>query len=357
MKGTLLLTLGVWTIAAMACGAAWGGSDGPGLDRWPAAKANAWYAALPWMVGCNFIPSTAINQLEMWQADTFDPKAIDRELGWAEGFGFNTVRVYLHDLAWEADAEGFKKRIDTFLGLAAKHGIRPFFVFFDDCWNENPTIGKQPEPIPSVHNSGWLQSPGKGVVNAPEAWGRLEGYVKGIVEAFAEDQRILFWDLYNEPGNSGQGIKSLPLLEKAFAWARAAKPAQPLSVGLWTGNRRLNEFQLEASDIVTFHNYNGTDSLSSQIAELKQHGRPIFCTEWLRRGHSDVATNLPIFKKEQVGCCNWGLVAGKTQTIWGWGTEEGAPEPELWFHDLLKQDGTPFDPKEKALFVELTARK
>jgi hypothetical protein len=344
-------------LSMMAADLAGGAGVSADAERWPAEKANAWYEALPWLVGCNFIPSNAINQLEMWQKDTFDPELIDQELGWAVGLGFNTVRVYLHDLAWEADAAGFKERVDKFLEIANGHGIRPAFVIFDDCWNDNAKVGPQPKPIPSVHNSGWLQSPGLGIVNDPEQWGRLELYVKDVVGTFGQDERILFWDLYNEPGNNGQGAKSLPLVKKVFEWARAAGPTQPLTVGTWFNNEELNEYQLKASDIITFHNYHDAANLRHRIARMKTHGRPLICTEWLRRGGSDVATHLPIFKEGNVGCYNWGLVSGKTQTIWGWGTKKGAPEPELWFHDLLRQDGTPFDAKEKALFVELTARK
>lgn len=329
---------------------------GAEISRWPEEQANQWYSKQPWLVGCNFIPSTAINQLEMWQADTFDIKTIDRELKWASELGMNTVRVYLHDLAWESDAEGFKKRIAEFLVIAEKHGIRPAFVLFDDCWNANPKIGKQPDPIPGVHNSGWLQSPGKAVVNNPASWPRLERYTKDIIGTFAKDQRILFWDLYNEPGNSKQGTKSLPLLKISFKWARAVNPTQPLSAGVWSRSRELNDYQLAASDIITFHNYGSAKSLSTQIHSLKKHGRPVICTEWLRRGHSDAAPCLPIFKSKQVGCYNWGLVSGKTQTIYAWGTKKGAPEPKTWFHDLLKKDGTPFDPKEASLFRELTKR-
>lgn len=327
------------------------------MNRWTAEKANQWYGKQPWLVGCNFIPSTAINQLEMWQSDTFDPASIDRELKWASDLGMNTVRVYLHDMAWDADAKGFKNRIEEFLGIAEKYGIRTMFVLFDDCWNSNPKIGKQPEPVPSVHNSGWLQSPGKSVVNNPESWPRLERYVKDVIGTFARDKRILLWDLYNEPGNSGQESRSLPLLKKAFEWARAANPDQPLSAVIWFGNRELNDFQLAASDVITFHNYHDAGKLSAEIRDLKKHGRAVICTEWLRRGHSEVNACLPIFKKENVGCYNWGLVSGKTQTIYAWGTKKDAPEPQRWFHDLLRKDGSPFDPKETALFREITRRK
>jgi hypothetical protein len=328
------------------------------MKRWSQEKANSWYAQLPWLVGCNFIPSTAINQLEMWQEDTFDSETIEKELGWAAGIGFNTVRVYLHDLAWEADAEGFKRRIDRFLEIAARNGIKPLFVIFDDCWNADPEIGPQPEPVPSVHNSGWLQSPGLAIVNNPECWERLGRYVVDVVGAFAQDDRILMWDLYNEPGNSGNGAKSLPLVKQVFEWAGHTDPSQPLTAGVWAAFPELDDFQVAASDVITFHNYEPADHVSQQIAELGQDGRPLICTEWMARSRGSlVETNLPIFQQENVSCINWGLVAGKTNTIWPWGTEEGAPEPDLWFHDLFRRDGTPYSEKEIALFKKLTSER
>lgn len=333
--------------------------------RWSVEKANDWYARQPWLVGCNFIPSSAINQLEMWQAETFDPATIEHELSWAAGIGFNTVRTYLHDLAWEADANGFKQRIDCFLDLAFRHGIRPILVIFDDCWNSNPRIGVQPAPKPGIHNSGWMQSPGVDAVNqGPSAWGPLEDYVKDVLSTFADDERILLWDLYNEPGNSKNGAKSLPLLMAVFEWARAINPSQPLTAGLWFKNEKLNNFQLAASDIITFHHYWEPDKLEREIARLKAYGRPVICTEWLARTcGSRVSTNLPVFAKEKVGCLNWGLVAGKTNTIYPW-KEVVDPsqvlnlhvEPEPWFHDLLRPDGTPYDMSEIETFRRFTCR-
>jgi len=339
-------------------------------QRWSIEKSNEWYAHQPWLVGCNFIPSNAINQLEMWQAETFDPATIDRELGWAAGIGFNTVRTYLHDLAWEADASGFKQHINTFLDVASRHGIRPILVIFDDCWNPNPKLGVQPAPKPGVHNSGWAQSPGLDVVNrGPSGWDRLERYVKDVIVSFAEDGRILLWDLYNEPGNSGNGEKSLPLVGSVFGWARSVNPSQPLSVGLWFGNKKLNDFQLSASDVITYHNYSPADNLERQIAELKQHGRPLICTEWMARTRGSlVRTNLPVFAREKVGCLNWGLVAGKTNTIYPWISTisilnprrwfrpKMATEPKVWFHDLFRTDGTPYDKTEFELFKKYTER-
>ena len=327
--------------------------------RWSREKANQWYDDQPWLVGVNFLPSTAINQLEMWQEASFDPTTIDRELGWAADFGVNTVRVYLHDLAWEVDPEGFLNRMDQFLDIAASHGIKPNFVFFDDCWNPTAETGPQPEPKPGVHNSGWVQSPVAAEKDKPENWGRLQAYVTAVVTRFADDDRVLYWDVYNEPGNSGRQIKSLPLLEKAFAWVRATKPSQPVTAGIWNwsaGFEELNAYQKAHSDIITFHQYHSLEDLERYTHEMQALGRPVICTEWMARTKgSRVETHLPFLKSENVGAINWGLVNGKSNTIYPWGSKEGGPEPELWFHDLLHKDGSAYMPSEIEVFKKLTA--
>ena len=177
------------------------GADKPG--RWTEAQANAWYTQHGWLVGSNYIPATASNELEMWQEDTFDPKRIDLELSWAESIGLNTMRVFLHDLVWQQDAKAFTSRIDTFLQIASKHHIKPIFVLFDSCWDPAPHLGPQSPPVPGVHNSRWVQSPGAAALDDPAQYPRLEAYVRGIVKAFAHDQRVLAWDVWNGMGLPG----------------------------------------------------------------------------------------------------------------------------------------------------------
>ena len=331
-----------------------------GQTPWTPSKASEWYRGLPWIVGCNYTPSSAVNSLEMWQGGTFDAEMIARELSWAAAAGLNGVRVFLHSLVWEADAEGLKHRVDTFLRIADQHDLSTLFVLFDDCWGEDPTLGPQPDPVPGVHNSRWVQCPGAAVVTDADAWPRLEGYVSDMVGAYADDERILAWDLYNEPGNGSLGDRSLPLLSSAFEWARAAGPSQPLTAGIWSGDRAtrdLNALQLQASDVITFHSYDDQGAVLRQIDRLKAQRRPLICTEWLARtAGSPVFTHLSLFKREKVGCYAWGLVAGRTQTIYAWGSKEGAPAPKTWFHDLFAADGTPYDPKEIDLFRRLTGR-
>ncbi len=332
--------------------------------QWSAQKAKNWYTQQPWLVGCNFSPSTAINQLEMWQADTFDPDTIDRELGWAASIGMNTARVYLHDLLWTQDSEGFLERIDLFLDICKKHNIRPMFVLFDSCWNPHPKLGKQPEPKPHLHNSGWVQSPHIDVIKNPERIDTLEPYVKGVLGRFKDDVRVLMWDLYNEPGNKQEDHESLVLLKKVFKWARQVNPSQPLTTGLWEGDwqkdklSELNKYMLDHSDVITFHAYHGLDRTKEKFNNLKPYGRPLLCTEYMARTVGSMFTeHLPYFKENHIGAYNWGLVAGKTQTQYPWESlrKDFTAEPEVWFHDIFRPDGTPYDTAEIELFKKLTA--
>jgi hypothetical protein len=326
--------------------------------RWSRERAQAWAKRQPWLVGCNFIPSTAINQLEMWQADTFDAATIDRELGLAAGVGMNVVRVYLHNLVWEEDAAGLKQRIGRFLEMADRHRIRVVFVLFDSCWNDHPKTGKQPAPKPGVHNSGWVRSPGTARLFDSRTWGGLEGYTKDVLGTFGRDARVLAWDLFNEPSNSGYLDAAVPLLKAVFAWAREADPDQPLTVGLWNDHPLSNAVMLDQSDVVTFHDYDGPDKLEAHILDLKKTGRPLICTEYMARTRGSLfETALPVFKRHGVGAINWGLVKGKTNTIFAWDAPmPDKDEPPVWFHDVFRPDGTPYSASEIAFLKSITAR-
>ncbi len=310
-----------------------------------------------WLRGANFIPSTAINQLEFWQEETFDPETIDRELGWAEKTGFNCMRVYLHHLAWEVDKPGFKNRINEYLTIAEKHNIGTIFVFFDDCWNPTYSAGEQPDPKPGVHNSGWVRDPGDLLSTWPDLIHVLEAYVKDILETFRNDKRIILWDLYNEPGNSGYRNKSLPLLQSVFQWARQVNPSQPVSSGVWNNALSdLNKFQLENSDIITYHNYNNEIDHQQAIDTLKKYNKPMICTEYMARRNNSLFSNImPILKEQGIGAINWGLVEGKSNTKYAW--DEPIPdgsEPDLWFHEVFRKDGTPYKQEEINIIKALT---
>jgi hypothetical protein len=347
--------------------------------KWTEQKANDWYKNQPFLVGANFNPANAINELEMWQADTFDPQRIDLELGWAAKIGMNTMRVYLHDLLWKQDSVGFTRRLNQFLTIADKHHIKPIFVIFDSCWDPYPALGRQREPRPGIHNSGWVQSPGAVALTDPSHYPRLEAYVKGLVGAFKNDKRILAWDVWNEPDNtngssygSSEPINKVELTNKlllqAFAWARSANPSQPLTSGVWKGDYSSDakldptqRIQLENSDIITFHNYDNGESFERSIKWLQRYNRPILCTEYMARGNnSTFQGSLPVAKKYKVAAINWGLVGGKSQTFLPWDSWEKpyvGREPKIWFHEVFRIDGTPYMQSEVDLIMELTGKK
>lgn len=345
---------------------------------WTKEQANTWYGQQPWLVGCNYAPATAINQLEMWQAETFDTATINKELGWAASIGMNTIRVFLHDLLYQQDSAGLFNRMDIFLDIAARHNIKVMFVLFDSVWDPFPKLGKQREPKPHVHNSGWVQSPGHDALKDSTQYPRLEAYVKGVVQHFANDNRVLVWDVWNEPDNinpgsygtvelKNKGLIVAPLLQKVFEWSRSVNPSQPLTSGIWIGDwsshdslKVWEKIQLAQSDVISFHNYNEPAELEKRILQLQRYGKPLLNTEYMSRGNgSFFEGSLPIFKKHKVAAYNWGLVAGKTNTIYPWDSWDKAytAEPELWFHDIFRQDGTPYKQSEVDFIKKMTTGK
>ncbi|MDX3909652.1 MAG: cellulase family glycosylhydrolase [Sphingobium sp.] len=348
-------------------------------ERWTPEAAHAWFDAQPWLVGCNFTPSYAINQLEMWQPETFRPDLIESELRLAASIGMNAVRVYLHDLLWVQDAPGFLDRVDQFLEIADRHGIRAMLVLFDSCWDPEPALGPQRAPRDGVHNSGWVQSPGMPVLADGGEHGRLENYVKGVVGRFGQDPRVLAWDIWNEPDNGpevalcdpimlrAKAQLVVPLMISAFGWARSCDPIQPLTSGIWLGDwsapdlfSPIQREQTSQSDVISFHNYGTAEDFVTRVKWLKAMGRPLLCTEFMARpAGSTFQAILPPAKEHNVGAFCWGLVKGKTQTHLPWENWD-CPLPDVsadtWFHDIFDEMGVPHDPAEVELLSALTAR-
>ncbi|WP_156686648.1 cellulase family glycosylhydrolase [Mycobacterium sp. Marseille-P9652] len=373
LKSPLLLAGGT-VLARAPRAAAQPPRNSPQSSRWSPERANTWYQAQGWLVGVNYITSSAVNQLEMFQPETFDPRRIDTELDWARANGFNTVRVFLHDLLWAADHRGFLSRLSQFVDIAARHGIKPLFVLFDSCWDPFPQSGPQRPPRPGVHNSAWVQGPGAQRIDDAAYAQTLRGYVTGVLTQFRSDDRVLGWDLWNEPDNPSRYYRAAErpdkldrvadLLPQVFGWARAVGPSQPLTSAVWDGEwadpaRRsvIAGIQLDNSDILTFHSYGHPAEFEARIAELAPQGRPVVCTEYMARPlGSTVQGILPIAKRYNVGAFNWGLVAGKTQTYFPWDSWEHpfTGMPDLWFHDLLGPDGRPFRDAELETIRQLS---
>jgi len=361
--------LGIIILLLIACSAT--KEEAVNYERWTEEKVNEWFTDIGWLVGTNFNPSTAINQLEMWQAETFDPETIDRELGWAASIGMNSMRVFLHNLLWEQDPDGFLERIDQYLEISHSHGISTMPVLFDGVWDPEPALGPQREPYPHRHNSGWVQSPGNAALLDTTSFSKLEEYVKGVMTHFNDDERIVFWDLFNEPENFSARYDILPnkaevslrLLKRTMKWAREVNPSQPITAGVWGSfledkpMTEISKFMVSQSDVISFHCYDNVDILRRQVEWLETLNRPIFCTEYLARGRNCTFEDfLPVFKEHKIGAYNWGLVAGKTQTQYPWKSWDSVftEEPELWHHEVFRPDGSPYRQEEVDLINELT---
>lgn len=347
--------------------------------RWPAEKAHDWMNRNGWLVGCNYIPSNAINQLEMWQAETFSPDLINKELGWAASLGFNTIRVFLHNLLWNQDPDGFLQRIDTFLEIAYSHNIRTMLVLFDAVWDPFPKLGIQPKPKHNVHNSGWVQSPGYDTLNNPDSYDSLHDYVQGIVSQFKDDERVLIWDLYNEPDNMNlasykdddyvmhKAELSMALLKKTINWVRVINPTQPITMAPWQNDwscdtriTALDNYMFSHSDIVSFHCYENREGTEKRILDIKRYGRPMLCTEYMARPFDSTFQEiLPLFQQYGIGAYNWGFVAGKSQTHCPWDSWQirYENEPELWFHDIFRENGAAYIQEEVNFLKDLLKKE
>ncbi len=363
------------TASMLAIAAALTASPAEARPQWTKAEATAWYAGQPWLVGSNYVPASAINQLEMWQAATWDPERIDHEMALAQGIGMNTMRVFLHDMVWKQDPAGYRKRIDQFLTIAKRHGIRPLFVLFDSVWDPDPKLGPQHPPVPGVHNSGWVQGPGLPGLRDRSRYGDYKAYVEGVVGAFAKDDRVLGWDVWNEPDNPADQYKGQEgkeplvraLLPQVYEWARAANPTQPLTSGVWWHDdwspgaalTPMEQIQLSQSDVISFHDYNWPETFERRIRQLQPYGRPILCTEYMARGNgSTFDGSLPVGKRYNVAMFNWGFVDGKTQTRLPWDSWQKPyvlSEPTIWFHEVFRADGTPYRQAEVDLIRRTAA--
>ena len=348
--------------------------------RWTEERAWQWHNENGWMVGTNFNPSTSINQLEFWQEDTYDQETIERELEWSAELGMNMHRVYLHNLLWDQDSIGFLKRVDTYLEISESKGIKTLLVLLDDVWHPIPKLGNQPEPIPFVHNSGWVQAPGSKILGDSSRHNELKNYIKGVITHFSDDKRVMGWDLYNEPDNvspddpkypeRGPEVKekhiySLSLLKKTFRWAREVNPSQPLTVGLWKDPvtwrnidslSAIDRFAISNSDVISFHAYGSLEETMKKIEDLEQFNRPLLCTEYLARGEQNTfQVILPLFKEKEVAAVNWGFVAGKTNTAFPWSSWQVKFDslPKIWHHDIYLPDKTPYDQKEIDFLKEM----
>ena len=359
----------MWIVAAVVAASAVAIGAQPRTGRWSTEKANEWMAQQGWIVGCDYVPSNAVNQVEMWQASTFSPELIDHEMALAESLGFNTVRIFLSRAVYFDDPQGFKQRFTRFLEIADRHKIKALVTFWTNGGTlHRETLGEQPTPVKGVHNSLWCACPGPDYVLDPSKWGELERMVKDILTTYKDDDRIRLWCLYNEPENHSKGVtSSVSFMTETFRWAWEVNPSQPLTAPIWKpighANTHMPEvsFMLENCDVISFHSYEKPDLLQKLIDQLKPYGRPMICTEYMGRTlGSTFEGAMPIFKENNIGAISWGLVAGDLNCHYHWNEWKDGKivpwdeEPEVWFHDIFRRDGTPYSEDEVKFIRSMT---
>ena len=189
--------------------------------------------------------------------------------------------------------------------------------------------------------------------------GQQRLFCAGGFTRFRADPRILPWNLYSEPGNSGKRTASLPLVRNVFAWAREVNPAPPLESGIGAWDlAALNALQIGSSDIATYRDYDYEAWHLRVIQRLRTTGRPLACTEYIARPrNSRSATIMPLLKRGNAGAISWGLVEGKTNTTYALDRPlADGSEPVGWFHEVFRRVGTPYRHDETELTKKLNSR-
>lgn len=350
--------------------------------KWSAERAWKWYNSRPWIRGCNFMSSDCANRIDQWQEYGFEERfeTACRELALAAETGFNSIRIVPEFYVWQQDRDGFMKRFERYIDAADKNGISSMIVLGNDCCPPKEEalsrlhLGEQKvhwgyHGGRKVSQHGTFDGAGYSVLDEPENEAQFCEFVRELVMTYRDDERVLIWDVFNEPGNAKRNNMSLPIMQKMISIIREIDPIQPITIGIWTYPTVLKEVEqigLENSDILSFHNYGDYDSNVREIALLKKYGRPIVNTEWLNRcGGNTVEALFPLFYLEKIGCYNWGLVAGKYQTYEPhnavWDEYKKNPESQRnfdftkWFHDLYRPSLNPYNPHEIELIKKYCA--
>ena len=342
-------------------------------DIWTPKQANEWYNGLPYLAGVNYVPSYAVNAIEVWSDETFDIKTIERELLLLKSINMNVIRIFLNDKVHQHNPDALYSKMQQLLDLCEKHDIYVMFTFFTNGGRPESNLGKQPEPVPGKHNSQWVKSPSLSVLGDDSKWGYLRDYVFGTVSKFADNKRVIAWNVFNEPGNvssthvPGQKamsndehvnylINTKKLMEKSFKWAREANPSQPITAPIWTDDPFISKMFSGAiennCDVMSYHCYENIVKHYNIINRLKKHGRPIMCTEWLAR-HSGSTFNpaLQFLKANKIASFSFGLKKGRIQThlAWPWFLNSQLKGVnEIWLHDIFDENDNPYCPEECA---------
>ena len=377
-------------IIAFAALAAVNGAFAERQGPWTKERAWEWYNAQPWIRGCNYMPASCANRVDQWQEYGSEARfeEMEREMALMEKDGFNAVRIILGDMGfavWRAEHDGMMKRFDRMLDIFGRHGVRVILVFGNDCSRPKPLwtlpkMGEQPWDL-GYHGGRKLSQHGSfpgmigyTVLDEPDLREEFFKMCEEFLTKYAHDKRILFWNLWNEPGNNSRGQVSAPHIRRLFKLAWKIDPDQPLSSDIWTTsgvnwtNGCAEAVGAELNDIESYHTYSNLKEQIAYAKKVKEYfGRPMVNTEWMARLFKcDIFDCYPFFAQNRIGCTMWGYVNGKYQThepwesMWKWVEADPAALEQLdftkWFHDLYRPSLRPYDPNEIAIIRHINAQ-
>ena len=355
---------------------------------WTKERAWEWYNAQPWIRGCNYMPASCANHIDLWQEYGSEARfeEMEREMALMEKDGFNAVRLLLGDYGfavWRAEHDGMMKRFERMLEIFDRHGVRVILIFGNDCSRPKPIwslppMGEQKYDVgyhagrKLAQHGSFPGQPGYTAVDDPQLCEEFFAMCEEFLSKYAHDRRILFWNLWNEPGANNRGTISTKHIRRLFKLAWTIDPDQPLAADLYTSERNWTNDVAEAvgaelNDIVSYHSYSPLSYQTVLAKKLKDRfGRPLVSTEWLGRIFNCTVQDVyPFFAQNRIGCTMWGYVNGKYQTHepWEvtWRQSEADPEKARefdltkWFHDLYRPSLRPYDPEEVNIIRRINA--
>ena len=348
-------------------------------ERWSSKQAQEWYSKQGWLRGCNFIGSDCTNRLDMWQSYKSEEKLLtaEKELALCEKIGFNTVRLWANFDVYYKEADAFMDILEKYITLCDKYHQKVMMVlaYEEDLPRGDVFIAKEmgEQAYALGEHQGRIPLSKEEEAKTPKHYMEYDELkdlfikmVKDIVSKYCNDERILCWNIYNEPGIA-INERSIPILNTLFEVVRSYDPIQPLCADVWRGldngkiKSKEEQLAFDLSDIISFHSYLPYEHFVEELSYWNKCERPVFLTEWLHRiNHNNIFEIYPLLFLNNIANYCWGFVVGKTQTNEPWPYmwyeyEQGIITDfdfTKWQHDLFRPNLRPYDPKEIKLITK-----
>ena len=351
--------------------------------RWTEREAWEWQEKVGWLRGCNFIGSDCANRIDMWQSsgNAAHMQTAEREIALCRDMGFNTVRVIVEYDVWLQERESFLKVLESYISLFAKYNQKVMITLANeavlcrgDIYTPKP-LGEQTYAL-GYHQGRLPLTPEQKALQPYHELERKETresfleMIREIVSIYRSDDRVICWNVFNEPGITIGVDRSIPLIKTMFETVRERDPSQPLASDIWYWGdpeqlRPNDQLSADLSDVISWHSYKPMAEFAEDYSIMKKIGRPILLTEWLNRiNYQEVREMYPLLFLEKINCWCWGFVAGKTQTYEPWTSlweqfdaKDGNVRYDFtrWQHDLFRTNLRPYDPKEIDLIKHFNA--